>query len=120
MIFSKLGYSCKSGIILKVLLIHTQWSKDSQKSYRAIPRPTCDGRFYQPETRGRYLGESVPMAVSRGSIDRPETISISWITSVGIAPAKIDDGKVAKVGKKVILRSGGNSMSHPCQLFLLT
>ena len=60
--------------------------------YGAIPRPTrdfCptrDGLFYRPETQGRYLGEPVPMAVSRGSSDRPETISISWITSVGIAP----------------------------------
>ena len=37
----------------------------------AIPRPTrdfCptrDDRFYRPETHGRYLGEPVPMAVSR-------------------------------------------------------
>ena len=58
---------------------------------RAIPRPTpdfCptrDGRFYRPETQARYLGEPEPMAVSRGSSDRPETISNSWITSVGIA-----------------------------------
>ena len=47
--------------------------------------PTRDGRFYRPEAQGRYLGEPVPMAVSKGSSDRPETISISWITSVGIA-----------------------------------
>ena len=50
------------------------------------------------ETQGSYLGNPVTVAIamSRGSSNRPETISISWLTSVGIAPIRKEAGEVAK------------------------
>ena len=35
--------------------------------------------LYRPDTQGRYLGEPVPMAVSRGADSGPKTISNSRI-----------------------------------------
>ena len=47
--------------------------------------PALEGRIYRHETQGRYHGEPVPMTGGKGSTSRSKTITISWLTSVGIA-----------------------------------
>ena len=71
--------------------------KNNQKQTENIYRPECVsekqikgqnlrgcnnrhavyGPIQRPETQGKYLGEPVPMAVSRDGGNRPETISFS-------------------------------------------